>query len=151
MFLMMRHDVASHGMWFPMCWGCCACWIILKVSSQLCTWAFLPQKVGRGGSCVQPCLVLRWRWEAVWPTSKPTQKLSRLHGLMLFLLTEVCCSKGVIIKSCKHRNHNALRGKEEIKQTQRHLRDRTIKMQNELHLVCKSIWMCIWFLSYSSL
>lgn len=85
------------------------------------------------------------------PASKTTQKLSRFHGLMLLPLSEVYRSKEVIMKSCKHRNRKALRGRKEIKHARRDLGEGAIKMQNELHSICKSIWICICFLSHSSL
>lgn len=61
----------------------------------------------------------------------------------------------MIIKSCKHSNHEVLRGKEEIKQTQRHLGKRTIKMQNGLLVsvlqqsVIRSVLttLCCWYKS----
>lgn len=71
------------------------------------------------------------------PATETTQKLSRIHRLTSLPLTEMCWSKEVIIKYCKIRNCKALRGKKEIKQARKDLEERTIKMQNELHSICK--------------
>lgn len=61
----------------------------------------------------KPCLHLRRRQPE--PASKITQKLSKFHGLVLLLLTEICWSKEVMTKSCKHRNRKALRGQRKLK------------------------------------